>query len=90
MCCNLTPVVRHNYGFGVPEPGFYEAVFNSDAAAYGGSNVHNGHGVSSYPGALHGHGQSIHVSLPPLAVIVFRLRRPEPPPEPLPELVLTA
>jgi 1,4-alpha-glucan branching enzyme len=76
VCCNFTPVVRHNYGLGVPEPGFYEAVFNTDAPAYGGSNVHNGHGAQAYPTEMHGRSHSIYISLPPLAVVVFKLVRP--------------
>ncbi len=90
VCCNFTPVVRHNYGFGVPEPGFYEAVFNTDAANYGGSNVHNGTGVHAHPVPMHGRDHSIYVSLPPLAVVVFRLQRPAPAPEVIeaePELI---
>src|SRR5271155_2692062 len=39
---NATPVVRHGYRIGVPEPGIYREVFNSDAERYGGSNVGNG------------------------------------------------
>ena len=76
VCCNLTPVVRHHYGFGVPEAGFYQAVFNTDDTAYGGSGVHNGHGVHAEPVAQHGRPFRIRITLPPLAVVVFRCVRP--------------
>ena len=45
MVLNFTPVPRHGYRIGVPEPGWYAELLNSDAAIYGGSNVGNGGGV---------------------------------------------
>src|SRR3954466_5966781 len=72
FCCNFTPVVREKYEFGVPEEGFYEEVFNTDAAMFGGSNVGNGGMVSSRPVARHNRKYSIAVTLPPLAVVAFR------------------
>jgi 1,4-alpha-glucan branching enzyme len=48
-------------------------VFNSDAAAYGGSNVGNFPGRSTEPIAHHARPQSILLDLPPLSVSVFRL-----------------
>jgi 1,4-alpha-glucan branching enzyme len=38
---NATPVVREGYIVGVPRDGFYKEVLNTDASAYGGSNVGN-------------------------------------------------
>ncbi|HWZ96621.1 MAG TPA: 1,4-alpha-glucan branching protein GlgB, partial [Candidatus Dormibacteraeota bacterium] len=38
---NATPVVREGYRIGVPQPGFYSEILNTDAANYGGSNVGN-------------------------------------------------
>lgn len=35
--CNFCPVVRKGYRFGLPRPGVYEAVFNSDDVKYGGT-----------------------------------------------------
>jgi 1,4-alpha-glucan branching enzyme len=75
FCCNFTPTPRLNYRFGVPEPGFYEEVFNSDSRWFGGSDLGNAGGVSSEPVPAHGRDHSITVTLPPLAVIAFR-RRP--------------
>jgi 1,4-alpha-glucan branching enzyme len=43
--CNFTPVPRHNYRVGVPDPGYYREVFNSDAEMFGGGNVGNSGGV---------------------------------------------
>ena len=38
---NATPVVRGGYRVGVPRPGFYEEILNTDAETYGGGNVGN-------------------------------------------------
>jgi 1,4-alpha-glucan branching enzyme len=73
VCCNFTPVVRAAYRVGVPYPGYWREVFNSDAAAYGGSNVGNFPGRSTEPIAHHARPQSILLDLPPLSVSVFRL-----------------
>jgi 1,4-alpha-glucan branching enzyme len=74
FCCNFTPVPRQGYEFGVPEPGFYEEILNTDSEIYGGSNVGNSGLVSSRPVPRHNRAQSISVTLPPLGVVVFRRR----------------
>jgi 1,4-alpha-glucan branching enzyme len=42
VVANFTPVPRENYRIGVPLPGPYQEIFNSDSHFYGGSNVGNG------------------------------------------------
>jgi 1,4-alpha-glucan branching enzyme len=69
---NFTPVVRHNYRIGVPEPGFWREALNSDAETYGGSGIGNYGGVESTPLASHGHFHSLNLVLPPLAMIVLK------------------
>ena len=41
---NFTPVPRHGYRIGVPRPGLYREIFNSDSQYYGGTNLGNGEG----------------------------------------------
>jgi 1,4-alpha-glucan branching enzyme len=74
VVCNFTPVVRRNYRLGVLEGGFYEELLNSDSGAYGGTNVGNGGMVSSEPVPSHGRAHSLNLTLPPLAVLVFKRR----------------
>jgi 1,4-alpha-glucan branching enzyme len=74
VACNFTPIVRQGYRLGVPEEGFYQEILNSDAGAFGGSNVGNGGFISTDPIASHGHPQSICLTVPPLAVLVLRKR----------------
>ncbi len=70
---NFTPVLRSDYRVGVPEPGLWEELLNSDAAAYGGSNLGNDGGRESESQAADGFGQSLLIELPPLALVIFRL-----------------
>jgi 1,4-alpha-glucan branching enzyme len=70
---NWTPVLRTNYRIGVPEPGFYRELLNSDAEIYAGTNVGNQGGVEAEPVARHGHAHSLNLTLPPLAALVFKL-----------------
>jgi 1,4-alpha-glucan branching enzyme len=71
-CCNFTPVARQGYEFGVPEAGFYEEILNTDSELFGGSNMGNGGSVCSRPIPRHNRQHSIAITLPPLAVLVFR------------------
>ena len=69
---NLTPVTRHNYRIGVPLPGGYREVFNSDSEFYGGSNVGNGcHPLPAEELNWMNRSHSLSLTLPPLAGIVL-------------------
>jgi 1,4-alpha-glucan branching enzyme len=72
---NMTPVLRENYGFGVPKPGYYKEILNSDAEIYGGSGKGNLGGVQSKRERSNQWENSIKVTLPPLAVVVFKLEK---------------
>jgi 1,4-alpha-glucan branching enzyme len=65
--CNFTPVVQHGYRLGVPRGGAYREVLNTDSALYGGSNVGNQGRVEVEAVPSHGRGQSVALTLPPLA-----------------------
>ena len=69
--CNFTPAPRTKYRVGIPDPGWYRELFNSDAEAYGGSNMGNGGGALSEPVSFNNHYHSLQLTLPPLAVVVF-------------------
>jgi 1,4-alpha-glucan branching enzyme len=69
---NFTPVPREHYRVGVPYPGYYREVVNSDAATYGGTNVGNAGGVATVAEPMHGREQSIEVILPPLGMLILR------------------
>ena len=63
---------RKGYELGVPEAGSYEEVLNTDSEFFGGSNMGNAGLISTLPVPKHHRQHSISVTLPPLAVVVFR------------------
>ncbi|MGD1805073.1 1,4-alpha-glucan branching enzyme [Dapis sp. BLCC M126] len=71
--CNFTPQPHSHYRIGVPEPGFYTEIFNSDAGNYGGSNMGNLGGKWTDDWYYHDHPQSLDLCLPPLGILVFKL-----------------
>ncbi|MGI5861395.1 MAG: 1,4-alpha-glucan branching protein GlgB [Myxococcales bacterium] len=74
FACNLTPVPRHDYRIGVPEPGAYFEVLNSDAEIYGGSNMGNAGQVWADPFPWQAFGNSMSITLPPMSVLVLKRR----------------
>jgi 1,4-alpha-glucan branching enzyme len=70
--CNFTPVPRHNHRVGVPRGGYWQEVLNGDAPLYGGSGQGNIGGVAAAPIPVHGRGHSLTITLPPLALVVFK------------------
>jgi 1,4-alpha-glucan branching enzyme len=72
VICNFTPVPRAGYRIGVPKTGYYREILNSDAAYYWGSNVGNAGGQGTDDIPMHGHPQSLSLTLPPLATIMLK------------------
>jgi 1,4-alpha-glucan branching enzyme len=69
---NLTPVPRYKYRVGLPRPGKWCEVLNSDAAIYGGGNIGSMGGVLSEDVNWHNQSYSAELVLPPLGVVAFR------------------
>ena len=65
---------RDGYRIGVPEPGFYKEMVNSDSALFGGSNTGNLGGVSSETVPAHGFEQSVRLFVPPLGCLFLKLK----------------
>ena len=71
---NFTPVPRIGYRLGVPLPGKYRVIFNSDSDAYYGSNVGNAETLVADHWAWQGRPYSLNLNLPPLGVVSFETR----------------
>ncbi len=69
---NFTPVVRSDYRVGVPRPGRWRELVNTDADAYGGSGQGNAGGVWAEPKAWHGRPHSLSLTLPPLSTVILK------------------
>ncbi len=72
VACNFTPVPRSNYALGVPCAGHWTEILNSDAKLYGGAGWGNFGGVDAVPIPMHGQPQSLTLTLPPLATVIFK------------------
>jgi 1,4-alpha-glucan branching enzyme len=66
---------RTHYRVGLPRPGAWREVLNSDSAIYGGGNMGNMGGVIAEDYNVHNQSYSAEFSLPPLSIIVFQAER---------------
>jgi 1,4-alpha-glucan branching enzyme len=72
VVCNMTPVTRFGYRIGVPRPGRWRELLNSDSEFYGGSGMGNGGMASTVSVQNHGEAQSLELTLPPLGTLFLR------------------
>ncbi|HEY8756092.1 MAG TPA: 1,4-alpha-glucan branching protein GlgB [Candidatus Dormibacteraeota bacterium] len=66
---NFSPEVHHGFRIGLPAPGAWREVINTDAHDYGGSGQGNMGMVETEPTGWHGFEQSALITVPPLAVV---------------------
>ena len=69
--CNFVPVTREDYVIGIPQPGEWKVVLDSDDAAFGGKGVLAEKGISRYrsrPEPMHGLPDSLTLTLPAMSV----------------------
>jgi 1,4-alpha-glucan branching enzyme len=72
VVCNFTPVLRRDYRVGLPSGGYWKEMLNSDGKDYGGSGQGNRGGLNADPVPVHGRRHSLSLTLPPLALLVFK------------------
>jgi 1,4-alpha-glucan branching enzyme len=75
VALNFTPIPRDVYRIGVPEPGRYEVLLNSDSSHYGGSNLGNPDATSEDIPWM-GHPHSLVLTLPPLGGLILKRATP--------------
>ncbi|MCB2261508.1 MAG: 1,4-alpha-glucan branching protein GlgB [Candidatus Thiosymbion ectosymbiont of Robbea hypermnestra] len=68
---NFTPLPRSEYRIGVPRPGRYRTLVNSDAEEYGGDNLGTQGDVDSAPLSGMGQPHAIPIALPPLGAVIL-------------------
>ena len=73
---NMTPMPHHNFRVGVPSNGAWAEIFNSDDKRFWGSGVSNGKPLNSEGVHWHGRDNSINITAPPLAALVFKKQLP--------------
>lgn len=72
---NFTSLVYYNYNIGVPYPGEYVEVFNSDSESFGGSGQIIEESLFSQEGTWHNQQQYIKLKVPPMATIILKLKK---------------
>ena len=75
IVCNFSPVDRTGYTVGVPVPGVYSVVFNSDDPDFGGKGGGDHEPVRSRYVESQGREQSITISLPPMSSVIYKCTR---------------
>lgn len=68
---NFTPIVRHDYRLGLPLPGRWRELINTDASIYGGSNCGNAGECLSQAQPWMGRPCSTRLFLPPLGALLL-------------------
>jgi 1,4-alpha-glucan branching enzyme len=66
---NFAPVVRYDFRVGLPLPGHWTEVLNTDSDHYGGSGIGNMGAVEAEAQPMHAYSYSAQLTLPPLAVL---------------------
>ncbi|MEA2195705.1 MAG: 1,4-alpha-glucan branching enzyme, partial [Solirubrobacteraceae bacterium] len=69
---NFSPMPQMTYRIGLPRPGRWEEILNTDAEVYGGSGVGNFGGVDASGDGYHGQAASATVAVPPLGTVYLR------------------
>ncbi len=72
IVANFTPVTREGFRLGIPFPGTYRVLLNSDAPDYGGTGVLVPRELEAVSGDHAGRGQYLEFTLPPLSALYFR------------------
>jgi len=68
---NFAPVLRENHRLGLPRPGQYRLLLNTDAERFGGSGMEIADSVNTEENPIHGQAYSASITLPPLATLWF-------------------
>jgi 1,4-alpha-glucan branching enzyme len=72
IVCNFSDNTLQKYRIGVPLPGVWKEVLNSDDKKYNGSGQGNRHTLKSENVLAHGHKDSITLKVPPLTAIFLQ------------------
>ncbi|MGY1812019.1 1,4-alpha-glucan branching protein GlgB [Blastococcus sp. SYSU D00820] len=71
VVCNFSGAPHHGYRIGLPRPGHWREVLNSDAEGYGGSGAGNYGGIEAVAEPWHGQPYSAELTAPPLGTVWF-------------------
>ncbi len=72
VICNFQPTVQGDYRVGVPQPGFWKELLNTDAREYGGSGTGNLGGVQAEEAGWNQRSHSLRLTVPPLGALFLQ------------------
>ena len=72
---NFQPDVYEDFRIGVPYPGEYQEIFNSDRTEFGGSGKYNPGPILAEKIPCHGEKYSIRVTVPPIGGLMLRRKQ---------------
>ncbi len=72
VLCNFADDTRSNYRVGVPYPGKYEEIFNSQSGYYEGWEIGNSGHIEAEAAETHGRPYTLTLTLPPLGVLFVK------------------
>ena len=78
IVCNFSPLVYENRRIGVPYPGKYKEIFNSDRKEFGGSGVGNPRLKQSKKEECDDRKDSITIKVPPMGISIFSYTKSAP------------
>ncbi|WP_201353308.1 1,4-alpha-glucan branching protein GlgB [Hydrogenimonas urashimensis] len=73
VVCNFADTVYNHYRIGIPIPGRWQEIFNSQYRHYEGWDITNPHPIETEQIECHGRKYSLQLRLPPLGVCFFKL-----------------
>ena len=77
VVCNFSDVEYQNFQLGVPYPGKYKEILNSDALIYGGSGAVNPRVKMAKKEECDGRPYSVKIRVAPLSASIFRFAKTE-------------
>ena len=69
---NMAPVERQNFTIGVPTPGLYKEVWNTELQEWGGSWLDHNPDTASQTGQWKSYKQSLSFTLPAMGAVIWR------------------
>lgn len=77
IVCNFSPLVHEHYIIGVPHPGQYQEILNSDDTQYGGSGQKNREDLWAQETPWNNMPFSLSIRIPPLGGVILKRIDPE-------------
>lgn len=72
VICNFTPKAYENFSLGVPRPGRYDVILDTDDLAFGGSAYRQTSSFETVAAHKHGRPYQVTLALPPLATLYLK------------------